>query len=105
MTIVGALCALIRNLSVPEKQKLDLGFLADDVRNQLVHSRDILTEAEKLQSLLAEESSPTVKKVLQETIEKLINVATQLSSNASSTASSTGTIVGRSFSESWDKYK
>lgn len=76
---------------------LDLSFIERDVRNQLVHSRDIVAQIEALQSIAANTTDPQAKAQIEAAINALLGIASGLTSNALSTSSSVGTVIGPMF--------
>jgi hypothetical protein len=73
---------------------LDLGFIERDIRNQLAHSKDILSLVERLQKLSSAVEDQSTRAQIDDLARRLLAIASDLSSNALSTSNSTGTLVG-----------
>ncbi len=84
----------------PGPRYLDLSFIERDVRNQLAHSRDILSQVEVLQRVLPSIQDPAARAQVEASINSLLGIAGGLSSNALSTSTNTGIVVGPMFEPS-----
>jgi hypothetical protein len=73
---------------------LDLSFIETDIRNQLAHVKDILSQVEELQQLSRQISDSQAKAKIEDSSRRLLEIAKALSSNALTTSSSTSTLVG-----------
>jgi hypothetical protein len=81
----------------PGQKYLDLSFIERDVRNQLVHSRDIISQVELLRAVASRIEDPATKAQIEDSIRRLLSIANSVSANALSTSASTATIIGPMF--------
>jgi hypothetical protein len=73
---------------------LDLSFIERDIRNQLAHSKDILSLVERLRDLSFSVKDESAKAQINDLARRFLAIATDLSSNALTTSSKTGILVG-----------
>ena len=65
-----------------------LGFVREDIQNQIARSRDLLTQIHNLKMTAARIDDPGIKRELENTIAQLVVIADRLTDNAETTASS-----------------
>jgi hypothetical protein len=78
--------------------KLDMGFVRDDVRNQIAHSRAVLAQVDLLQRALPQIQDQSAKDLVQQAIDGLLEAANKMASNVAATTDSANvTISGTGF--------
>ena len=68
---------------------IDLSFVSRDVRNQIAHSRHILTQVQALKDVLQKVENPDARAQIERSINELLTIAGGLTNNATTTSSNT----------------
>lgn len=82
---------------------LDLSFIAEDVRNQLARSRDILSQVQELRKISSDIKDELTKAKIDDSISRLLSIANSLTSNAAATSASVESFVAPLFEQSRER--
>ena len=80
-------------MSVPSSKTINLGFLAQDIRNQIAHARGLIETAEELKRLAGLIPEGELKTEAETIADRLIQNANDLIKNAENTTASTNNAV------------
>lgn len=75
---------------------LNLSFLGDDVRNQIVHSRELLGQIKVLQNAAERMTDPEGRKSVEESIHRLLEIVRDMNANIAFTTTTGTTTLGPS---------
>lgn len=76
---------------------IDLGFLRDNVQNQINHSRAIVAQADRLNAVLDKINDLEARKVVSEVVLSLLETANGMADNVISTATSASSSAGATY--------
>jgi hypothetical protein len=93
MSIFSHFCRALTRLSTllmsdDKRQGFDFRFLATDVRNQIVHSRELLNRARELREIKSKIEDEEAKQQLDKTINGILDLVESMNDNTAVTATS-----------------
>jgi len=76
-----------------DSPKLDLSFLARDVRNQIAHSRDLIEQIKSLRETLPKIEDAETRQKVEQTIKGLLGIVDNINANTEFTTTSGTTTI------------